>query len=179
MAADDRATDTRPSQPRLGRHGELLPIRGFSRRKIATPRRSAWVSHDGLIVISGLENADLPGSGNPPTPGPQWLISVSLPRPGSKERCNVTDEHLARVVDCFAMPAYDEDNHHPGIARHLWCPVDPAYQQACECKVTEISIVEPSGYTWTTEDGACRGCEYQQMFGLPCTVHDALRAGPR
>lgn len=156
------------------RTGALMPERGFSRRNfpsgaIVQPGQTLYVSHDGLHVISSLENADLPGSGDPPQQGPSWLITVSKPGP---ERCNVTDDDLRRVIDAFAMPAYDEDNHHPGIARHLWCPLDERYQQACECKLTEVTITEANGYQWTTDtDGECRGCEYQRMFGKPCTIH--------
>lgn len=133
---------------------------------------SGWRSHDGLVVVSALEHAFLPGSGDPPQVGPQWLVSVSRTAGGANGRCRATDGDVERVVDSFAMPAWDEDNHHPGIARHLWCPVEVRYQQACECKVTERVIVESSGYQWTTDvDGGCRGCEYRRLFGLPCTLH--------
>lgn len=68
-------------------------------------------------------------------------------------------------------PAYDEDNHGPGIARTLFCPVDPAYRVACECKTTETLYVDADGYAWTSPTGECSGCTYQRMFDLPCPVH--------
>lgn len=150
---------------RLGRWGELLPVRGFSRWKlrIEVPNCSAWKSHDDLFAISSLNHAPLPGT-DPPELGPQWMISVSR----SPDRSRTED--VQRVVDCFAMPAFDEDNHHPGIARHLWCPVDPAYQQACECHIREVNVVD-GDYVWTTEPDDCRGCEYERLVGTPCPIH--------
>lgn len=162
---------------RTGRHGELVPVAGFSRRRHAHELEgsSSWVTHDGLVAISAIHVSYLPGTQDTKV-GPQWLVSVS--RPGGPRRCNVTDEDLARVVECFAMPAWDEDNHHPGVARHLWCPVDEQYRSACECKVTEV-LVDTDGYEWTTDrDGPCRGCEYEALTGMPCTVHVRKAATP-
>jgi hypothetical protein len=160
--------------PKLGSFGELVPQRGFSRHPVKQgilARQSRWQSHDGLIVVSSLDHAYLPGSGDPPKVGPQWLVSVSVR--GQQRRC--TPEEAQRVADCFAMPAFDEDNHHPGVARHLWCPIDARYQQACECKLNEVTVTD-GDYSWTTEDGACRGCEYELLSGLsgrlqPCPIH--------
>lgn len=70
------------------------------------------------------------------------------------------------------MPAFDEDNHHPGIARHLWCPVDSAFRHVCECKVSEVVIVD-GDYEWTTEADTCRGCEYERLTRMPCPLHAA------
>lgn len=153
---------------KLGRHGELVPGRGFSRDHTHAIRQgSAWTSHDGLLVLSTLEQAHLPGSGDPPLVGPQWLVSVS--RRGA-ERC--TPDEARHVVDCFAMPAYDEDNHHPGVARHLWCPVDPAYRHACECKIDEV-LVTDGDYAWSNDPADCRGCEGARLWGRPCPIHAA------
>lgn len=152
--------------PRLGGFGELIPVRGFSRHpKRSIGARSAWCSHDGLVVVSGRELAHLPGT-HPPVPGDQWLVSVSR----SPDRASSDDAQ--RVVECFAMPAFDEDNHHPGIARHLWCPVDEQYRHACECKLTEELIVDDDGYEWTNDTSApCRGCELGRLTGRPCPLH--------
>jgi hypothetical protein len=160
---------------KLAHDGSLAPVRGFSRRndhtRVPLPG-IAYVSHDGLLVRSSLAHAHLPGSGDPPKIGPQWQVTVSRFAGGDPtKRCKVTDDDLHRVIDCFAMPAFDEDNHHPGIARHLWCPVDEQYRNACECKLTEVTVVEDDGYTWTTENDDCRGCEYERRFGLACTIH--------
>lgn len=158
---------------KLDSHGALMPAGGFSR--YTNPRllkgQACYRSHDGLLVVSSRENAYLPGSGEPPLVGPQWLVSVSRHGRG---RDRPDDAQVRRVVDAFALPAFDEDNHHPGVARHLWCPVDERYRSACECKVTEIVVTDPDGYRWTTDsDGPCRGCEYEHIGHLPCPIHNA------
>lgn len=159
---------------RLDRNGALAPAFGFSRwpnPQAAQLGQTAWRSHDRLLVVSSRESAYLPGSGEPSLVGPQWLVSVSRYARG---RARPSDSDVARVVAAFAMPAVDEDNHHPGIARHLWCPIDERYRNACECKLTEITVTELDGYRWTTDtDGPCRGCEYERLFALPCTLHGA------
>lgn len=64
------------------------------------------------------------------------------------------------------------NNHGPGISRTLFCPVDPRYRTACECKTDETLIVEADGYAWTTPtDGPCTGCYYETLFDLPCPIH--------
>lgn len=119
-----------------------------------------------LTVISALEEIDYPdGSGDR---GPCWHLSVSR-APGN---ARPTDRELLLVIVAFGVPAAEEDNHHPGIARHLFCPVDPARRVDCECKVDERVIVEADGYRWTTpRDGPCRGCEYARLSGRPCRQH--------
>lgn len=151
----------------------LTPSHGFSRAR-HLERRSAraltatvWVSADGLRVLSDLVRCQLPGQAEGEI-GWQWLVSAS--RNGRDER--PTDDDLRRVIDAFGMPAHDEDNHHPGVARHLWCPLDPEYRSACECKLTETLVVEPDGYEWSNDESdGCRGCELERTTGLPCTVH--------
>ena len=152
----------------LGSNGQLVPVRGFSRwpNQGLDSRHTAWRSHDDLRVISSLDIATLPGSGG--ETGPTWIVSVS--RRGRENR--PTDDDVARVVDAFCLPAYDEDNHGPGISRTLFCPVDPRYRTACECKTDETLHVEPDGYAWTTPtDGPCTGCYYETLFHMPCPIH--------
>lgn len=160
---------------KLGARGELVPIAGFSRIRTPLPDASTgWRSHDGLFVVSSCFDAPLPGSGEPPKIGPSWLVSVSRPAGPRTARCKATPADVVRVVASFAMPAFDEDNHHPGLARHLWCPMDPQYQDACECKLTEETITD-GDYSWTTDLTAeCRGCEYEAMFGLACPIHASI-----
>jgi hypothetical protein len=70
------------------------------------------------------------------------------------------------------MEGSEEDNHHPGIARHFWMVVDPARRVDCECKVGETVVKEPDGYKWSNDPGACRGCDYARTFpGHPCPLH--------
>lgn len=158
------------------RTGALMPTAGFSRANLHDPRTdgvgTAWRTHDGLLVISTLADMFLPGT-NDTKIGPTWHVSVS--RRGQRP----TGHDLMRVIAAFEMPEWDEDNHHPGVARHLFCPVDPAYRTACECKITETLITDPAdGYRWTTDDQAtCRGCQYEAMVGTltgkrsPCPLH--------
>lgn len=141
------------------------------------PKSTAW-RYDGedpggdryrrgrLLVISQLIDAvELPGSGG--LTGPTWHVSVSR---SGKHRSSDAELNVVRLA--FNMQEGEEDNHHPGIARHLFMPVDPTYRNTCECKLTETVIVEPDGYEWTNPtDGPCRGCEIHRLTGSPCTIH--------
>jgi hypothetical protein len=161
---------------RTGRWGELLPERGFSRRQMpadieAATRGSAWVTSFGVQVISSCVDAELPGTDG--QTGPSWHLSVTVNHWRTGLRRPVTNE-MWEAIDSFGLPAWEEDNHHPGAARHLWCPINPAYRGVCECKLTEVTVTEPDGYQWTTPtDGPCRGCEHARMFpGRRCTIHE-------
>lgn len=154
------------------------------------PKGSGWIYHGpialpmgrgyrwtrgGIYVLSSLVDADLPdGSGEK---GLQWHVSISFlgRRPKAK--------HVAIAREAFQMVEAEEDNHHPGVARHLFLVVDPSKRVDCECKVTEEVIVEPDGYAWTNpkaETGeACRGCKLAALKGAsgkPCPIHGAARA---
>lgn len=130
---------------------------------------SGWVNGS-TIVISTLEMAKLPdGSGV----GPQWHLSVSVN--GRRAR----GHEVRHVLRDFGMVGAEEDNHHPGIARNFWIPLDPSKRVECECKTNEDIIREPDGYTWTNpkEETACRGCELAMLVWRPCPIHHTLRAG--
>jgi hypothetical protein len=167
----------------LGRWGDLLPARGFSRSRMGPNeevalRGARWVAADGIQVISSYVDAQLPGQPDGMT-GPQWHLSVTV-RDGRSLR-RPTDIEMRRAIDAFGMPAWEEDNHHPGAARHLWCPRDERYRTACECKLTETVIVEADGYEWTNPtDGPCRGCEHERLFlWRLCPIHGQRSAcGP-
>lgn len=124
---------------------------------------SAWRSGP-IMVMSELVDAEYPdGSGH----GPQWLVSISSKgkRPKPKQ--------VRRALRAFGMVGAEEDQHHPGIARHFWRPLDPARRVDCQCKVDEETIEDGDGYRWTTPvDGPCRGCEYRELTGSPCPIHD-------
>ena len=125
---------------------------------------SRWT--DGrLIVVSALEMAGSPVTGEPT---PQWHISVS-----SRGRRPKPHE-IRRALRALGMVGAEEDNHHPGVARHFWLPVDPAHRVGCECKAAEDTITGPDGYQWTNPKpgaGDCRGCEYEGRHGPPCPIH--------
>lgn len=132
----------------------------------------SWWTDGSIVVGSSLVNAELP-DGSKRT-GLQHLVSVS--GAGGKRP---TRAEVRRALTAFDFLRTEEDNHHPGIARHFWRPVDPAARVACQCKDDEITVREPDGYRWTTpRDGACRGCEMQALLGHPCPLHPLPRAVP-
>lgn len=146
---------------KLGASGALLPVKGFQRirhtqaESVLPPGGSMWMTTDGLLVSTSCSPMPLPQSGG--KVGPTWLVEVS------KNRGRPSDDDMRRVVECFAMPAFEEDNHFPGVTRALFCPVDEVYRGVCECKLTEKVIVEDDGFTWS-DDGTGR-----QL------LHDTLR----
>lgn len=123
-------------------------------------------------VLSALEDATLPRSGKV---GPQWHISI-VDRT-SREPARPSDVQLQLARCAFGMLEAEEDNHHPGNARHFWMPVDPSERVDCECKTDEVTIEEPDGYRWTNPaDGPCRGCENEEAMravgiARPCLLH--------
>lgn len=128
-----------------------------------------------MRVISTIQ--DVAYNGHKDKKGPTYLVSVSviggIP----------TDEDCRAVLADFAMPEpWDEDNHHPGLSRAFFCPVDPQYRGACECKEEEETITDPvTGRAWTNPKYAreykavCRGCEYEQISGRLCPIHGGAR----
>jgi hypothetical protein len=141
--------------------------REWSRSRVALPNAVAWTSGP-ITVLSSLAMAELPdGSGEL---GPQWQISIS--HQGKRPK----PHHVRRALRAFGMVGAEEDNHHPGNARHFWLPVDPKRRRDCECKETEETVVDADGYTWTNPrvgDGECRGCELERLLRKPCPIHAA------
>jgi hypothetical protein len=129
---------------------------------------SAWTNGK-LLAISALEDGELPdGSGS----GPQWHISIS--ELGKRPTLKLA----RRALKVFGLEGAEEDNHEPGNAKHFWMPVDPEHRVDCECKVDEVTVVEPDGHRWSNarEPELCRGCEFQRLTGNPCSLHGATRA---
>lgn len=136
-------------------------------------RMFAWVHlPTSTQVLSAVEVAEQPRSG---TPGPQWHISI-VDR-STREPRRASAEQIAIARCAFDMLTAEEDNHHPGNARHFWMPVDPTERVDCECKASEVTVEEADGYRWTNPaEGACRGCEHERVMratGLtrPCPLH--------
>ena len=121
-----------------------------------------------VAVISTLVDADLPdGSGET---GPQWHVSISA----SGKRAKPTE--IRKALRAFGMVGAEEDNHHPGAARHFWMPVDPKRRVACECKATEVQVVDSEGYRWSNDAESCRGCDLERVMAKigrvrPCPIH--------
>ena len=122
---------------------------------------SMWESRR-VRVISALEAAELPDKSGV---GPQWHLSVT--RGGLRPRA----EDVERVLTAFGMRGAEEDNHHPGNARHFWMPVDADHRVDCQCKAEE-EFLDDDGYPWTNpREGSCRGCEIAPVTGRPCPLH--------
>jgi hypothetical protein len=156
------ATERRP------RTNEWLPARDNRPRCPGVLATSAWACGP-IYVLSELIEADLPdGSGV----GPQWLVSISMRSKRPKRH------HVRKALRAFGMTDAEEDNHHPGNARHFFMPVDPAHRVDCECKTDESVITDPDGYKWSNdvEDGKCRGCEFERLSGKPCPLHGEAKA---
>lgn len=138
----------------VGRKGDLLPRHGFSRR--STPKRrglpipdigSWWVDHRGLAVWSTLVDAEAPdGDGVIP----QWHLSISAGHNRGQAVRRVSAIELRHALECFGIDSFEVDNHHPGVAIHVWIPLDAERRVECECKTDEMIVVEADGYTWTT-----------------------------
>jgi hypothetical protein len=143
--------DQAPVLPALAEDPRMLKISGWRRGR--------------LYVVSALELAEAPDGSKETIP--QWHLSVSR----SGVRCNL-DEVQATLRD-FDMVTAEQDNHHPGVARHYWLPVDPARRVDCECKEGERLVVDPDGYPWSNDadPAKCRGCEIQRLMGRLCLLH--------
>lgn len=156
-----RTSELRPRLPGW----EELSSKGADPELVANAIAISFWQKGTTCVISALEDAEYPdGVGH----GPQWHVSVShlgrsRPRP----------HEIRRTLRAFGIAEIkEEDNHHPGNARHFFVPVDPAKRVTCQCKLDEDVIVEPDGYAWTNpKDGPCRGCELQRLTGKPCPLH--------
>ncbi len=127
---------------------------------------SRWVSGP-LLVCSSLERAELPdGAGV----GLQWHVSISAMGKRAKPK------EVRRALRAFGMEWSEQDNHEPGNAKNFWLPVDPAHRVDCQCKIDEVTIVEPDGHTWTNDrdPAKCHGCELWRIFpDRRCPIHGA------
>lgn len=155
----ERATERRPSS----REWTETDVPVFLRRDPHTIAISRW-ERGTVVALSALVRCELPdGSGRV---GLTWHASVS--RRGKRPLPRDV-EHFRRD---FGLLGAEEDNHHPGAARHYFMPLDERERRDCECKATETTLTEKDGYRWTNpKDGPCRGCEYARLSGKPCPVH--------
>ncbi len=148
-----------------------------------------------ICVVSTLDMAELPRQNG--LIGPQWHISIS--QAASPQNKRPTFEQVRKALRAFRMVGAEEDNHHPGNARHFFMPVDPASRSACECKEDEEQVMERDGYVWsnpkTPLGGSyqhddpeiagfvtralgeiCRGCAIAPLTGRPCSLHAGDKA---
>lgn len=139
-----------------------FPAPDALRRQPGVTHTSVWESGK-VFVISELAMMDAPrGDGQTL----QWQVSVSH---DGKRR--PSDAQVEKVRRAFGMQEAEEDNHHPGVARHLFLCVDPARRVSCECKEGEAIVVEPDGYTWSNDPASCRECEHARLIGKACRAH--------
>jgi len=120
-----------------------------------------------VTVISELAVIELPRGGT----GETWFVSISAEgkRPKPKQ--------VRKALRAFGMTDAEEDNHYPGVTRGYFMPVDPGARVDCECKLSEDTIVEGDGYTWTNPNdrSPCRGCELEAALGKPCPIHTSTQ----
>lgn len=140
----------------------------------ASDEAAGWVhTKSGTSVLSAVIAAKLPRSGRV---GPQWHVSV-VDRKSATAASRPSDGQMSLARCAFDLLAAEEDNHHPGRARHLFLPVDPSERVECECKTDEVVVTDFDGYQWTNPaDGECRGCELEKAMttigqSYPCPIH--------
>ena len=133
---------------------------------------SAWLRRE-VFFISALELAEAPDQQGDAIP--QWHVSISQRLIGGSGSIRATDHQVAQTLACLGLQRAEEDNHHPGIARHFWLPVDATRRVECECKTTETVITEEDGYTYSEKHGTCAGCELEVTTGQPCARHSAVK----
>lgn len=158
-------------RPKRGRGWEERPVPSPIWQMSPPPIVASCWQRGLVTVISTLVDAELPGGGV----GRTWNASVTRqkkrPKPGDVQRFRID----------FDMLQAEEDNHHPGNAKHFFLPVDPALRGICECKTDEVVHVEPDGYTWTNprenDPEGCRGCESARITRRPCPIHHRMVVG--
>lgn len=101
----------------------------------------AW-SAGKLGVLSGFGDMEYRG-----VVVPHFHISVSVP----SEKRRPSDDEMAQVRSDFDMEDAEEDNHSPGVARHLFRPVHlpKGTVGICDCKENEEIVTESDGYQWS------------------------------
>ncbi|RTL25812.1 MAG: hypothetical protein EKK55_08790 [Rhodocyclaceae bacterium] len=109
----------------------------------------AWMHDTGIGVLSSVDVAEV----NPPKAGivaPHFHVSATF-RSNPPRAC--TDQEMEVVRASFDMGGADEDNHGPGIARHLWMLCGRDREPACPCRADEQQVtVGPR--TTTIEESA-------------------------
>lgn len=120
---------------------KLPPLEWFRRGRVPLPGGTYAIAYqlDSLCVLSAVEWAESADGSDVIVP--HWHVSVATIEPGGGRRVS-TDEEVERVRAAFDMGGADEDNHGPGIVRHLWLQVGKRVEEVCPCKQDEDRIVE-------------------------------------
>jgi len=114
----------------------------FLRRQSGDLTISVWEGPGNLTVFSSAGDMEYQG----------LVVAtnhVSAAVKGHNRRC--TDGELDQVRAAFDMVDAEEDNHSPGVARHLFLPLHlpRGTVGVCECKTEETIVVEADGYRWS------------------------------
>lgn len=97
-----------------------------------------WDHVSGLRCLSAVDWADQ----NPPGSGivaPHYHVSATFQAPFPR---SCTDQEMEFVRGTFTLGTAEEDNHGPGIARHLWLLVGRDREPTCPCKADEKRTVD-------------------------------------
>lgn len=122
------------------------------------PGARRFIRIDGPLGIQAVSSVDhvANDSGDEPGGHLEWHVSLTRLRraPEGYVPEHATEDDVAFAIDAFRMRGCMEDNHaradgSAGVARNFWLAIDPAKRRDCECKTTEIVIVEPDGFTYT------------------------------
>lgn len=105
----------------------------------------------GLQVLSAVDVAEDTATG---LALPQWHLSVVRREPPAFEPGVASDQHMEVVRAAFGMGGAEEDNHGPGVARHLWLVCGRTRQPDCACKADEERIVEGDRIRYEPKGGA-------------------------
>lgn len=102
-------------------------------------------NHLGTMWVKGpltcLCAVELVGGG--PGDPSRWQHHVSASwRPILSPARTCTDQEMEEVRAAFDMGGAEEDNHGPGIVRHLWLTVGQDREPECPCKQDEVRTVE-------------------------------------
>ena len=91
-----------------------------------------WMHDEGIAVLSAVEWVN----GQDHDYRYEYHVSVSY------RRGVAPDEIMERVRADFDMGGADEDNHSPGVVRHLWLWIDAEKQDPCACVQDEDQVQE-------------------------------------
>lgn len=144
----DQSPHLSPAQPTGNRwwvsHASTRTARAVSRDSTTT----VWWGR-GLVVISSAMDAEYQG-----VVVPHNHVSVAL----HDHRRRPNDKEMGWVRADFDMEDAEEDNHLPGVARHLFLPLHlpRGTEGICDCKADETLVVEPDGFRWSKTKAAAR-----------------------
>jgi hypothetical protein len=158
--AEPAPSGTAALSPRLPQ-ATRQELRNWYRHHAETEDWLRYIRRVGSYALSVISSLDLVDEEGGKLNGLTWHVSVArIVGIGEREDGRVSvgrasDEDVLRVLRVFRMVGAEEDNHavtdagDGGNARHFWLHTNPAQRTDCECKATEVTVVDPDGYTFT------------------------------